>query len=146
MNKLLMLCAALVLMSTQAQALCRDDIKNMKPRIERIKNSDPQRYYTAEKWWGRAVEAEPGSELECSNFLERAQKAMTMPLQQADNCNGANAYQARCLQGGKPGGAPGYAAPGVGNFALGGGGGGGGGATPFTPPVSPGSASHSEGR
>ena len=46
MNKLLMLCAALVLMSTQAQALCRDDIKNMKPRIERIKNSEPQRYYT----------------------------------------------------------------------------------------------------
>jgi len=133
MKKLLMLSAALALISTQAQALCRDDIKNLKPQIERIKNSDKQRYYLAEQWWGRAVEAEPGSELECSNFIERAHKAMTMPLQQADNCNGANANQARCLQGGKPG-APGYGAPGIGNFALGGGGGGGGGAVPFVPP------------
>ena len=142
MRKLLLLSAAVVLLSTEAQAMCRDDIKELKPRIDRLKNSEPQRYNLALRWWGRAQEAEPGSELECSNFIDRARKAMIMPIDQAANCganNGAT-YQARCAQGGNMGGG-GF---GGGGFAFGqaggGGGGGGGGAaptTPFTPPGSP---------
>src|SRR5258708_3085245 len=62
MNKLLVLCAALALLSTQAQARCRDDIQDMKPRIDRIKNSEPQRYMLATRWWGRAVGG-PGADL-----------------------------------------------------------------------------------
>src|SRR5260370_32890748 len=71
----------------------------MKPRIDRIKNSEPQRYMLATRWWGRAVEAEPGSELECTNFIERARKALAMPME-ANDCNGANAHLMRCAQGG----------------------------------------------
>jgi hypothetical protein len=141
MYKLLMLCAALALVSTPAQARCRDDIQDMKPRIDRIKNADPERYQLATRWWGRAVAAEPGSELECSTFIERAHKALTMPM--ADNCNGANANLARCAHGGY--GGVGAAGAGTG-FALGGAGGGGAGAgaaaTPFTPPGSVRSDSH----
>jgi hypothetical protein len=133
MNRLLMLCAALALLSTQAQARCRDELQDMKPRIDRLKNSEPQRYTLALRWWGRGLAAEPGSELECSNFVERARKALTMPMDQANNCNGTNAYQARCAQGRNPAGG-GYGGPG-GNFALGGGGGGPA-PVPFTPPGS----------
>ncbi|HWG78420.1 MAG TPA: hypothetical protein VN681_01530 [Stellaceae bacterium] len=141
MRKLLLLSATFLLLSTEAQAMCRDDIKEMKPRIDRLKNSEPQRYYLAMRWWGRAQEAEPGSETECSNFIDRARKAMIMPIDQAANC-GANAgatYQARCApgggnMGGNYGGGPGFA-----YGPIGGGGGGGGGAAappPFTPPGS----------
>ncbi len=131
MYRLLMLCAALALVSTQAQARCRDDIQDMKPRIDRIKNAEPQRYWLAMRWWGRAVEAEPGSELECTTFVERAP------------------YAPRCAHGGAGGaayGGPGAAGAG-GGFALGGGGGGGAGgkpAVPFTPPGSVQSPSKSE--
>jgi hypothetical protein len=148
MYKLLMLCAALALLSTPAQARCRDDIQDMKPRIDRIKNADPERYQLATRWWGRAVEAEPGSELECSTFIERAHKALTMPM--ADSCNGANANLARCAHGGFGAGYGGPGAAGAGaGFALGGGGGGGGAATgaaatPFMPPGSVRSDSHSK--
>src|SRR5713101_4934822 len=124
MYRLLMLCAALALVSTQAQARCRDDIQDMKPRIDRIKNAEPQRYWLAMRWWGRAVEAEPGSELECTTFVERARKALAMPME-ANDCNGANAYAPRCAHGGAGGaayGGPGAAGAG-GGFALGGGGG-----------------------
>lgn len=140
MYRLLMLCAALALLSTQAQARCRDDIQDTKPRIDRIKNAEPQRYMLAMRWWGRAVEAERGSELECSNFIERARKALTMPME-ANDCAGANAQLMRCAQGGKGAGYGGPGAPGAGGgFALGGGGGAGGpagaAAVPFTPPGS----------
>jgi len=148
MTKLLILCAALALVSTEAQALCRDELKDMKPRIDRLKNSEPQRYTLAMRWWGRAQEAEPGSELECSNFVERARKALIMPMEQANDCNGTNAWQPRCAQGGNMAGAGGYGGP-AGNFALGGGGGGGGGGAapvPFTPPGSVGSPSTSPGK
>jgi len=143
MRKLFLLSAAVLLLSTQAQAMCRDDIKELKPRIDRLKNSEPARYTLAMRWWGRAVEAEPGSETECSNFVDRTRKAMIMPIDQAANC-GANTgatYQARCAPGGNMGGNMGGG--GGGGFAFGpaagGGGGGGGGATapvPFTPPGS----------
>ena len=148
MYRLLMLCAALALVSTQVQARCRDDIQDMKPRIDRIKNAEPQRYWLAMRWWGRAVEAEPGSELECTTFVERARKALAMPME-ANDCNGANAYAPRCAHGGAGGaayGGPGAAGAG-GGFALGGGGGGGAGgkaAVPFTPPGSVQSPSKSE--
>ena len=149
MRKLLLLSAAALLLSTGAQAMCRDDIKELKPRIDRLKNSEPQRYNLAMRWLGRAQEAEPGSELECSNFIERARKAMIMPIDQAANCaaNKGATYQARCAQGGGNMGAGGYG--GDGGFAfgpVGGGGGGGGGAAapvPFTPPGSPNSGSAS---
>ena len=141
MRKLLLLSAAVMLLSTEAHAMCRDDIKDMKPRIDRLKNSEPQRYNLALRWWGRAQEAEPGSEVECSNFIDRARKAMIMPIDQAANC-GANAgatYQARCAQGGMGGG--GYGGGGFAFGPAGGGGGGGGGGgpaapAPFTPPGS----------
>ena len=71
MHKVLMLLAALALLSTPAGASCQDDIQDMKPRIDRLKNSEPQRYMLATRWWGRAVEAQPGSETECTNFIER---------------------------------------------------------------------------
>ena len=135
MRKLLLLSAAILLLSTEAQAMCRDDIKALKPRIDRLKNSEPERYVLAMRWWGRAQEAEPGSESECSNFIDRTRKALIMPIDQAENCganNGAT-YQARCAPGGNRGG--GYG----GGFAFGPAGGGGGGppaATPFTPPGS----------
>lgn len=147
MNKLLMLCAAVVLLSTQAHALCRDDLREMKPRIDRLKNSEPQRYYLALRWWGRAQEAEPGSESECGNFVERARKALTMPIDQAANCGagGGATYQARCAQGGNMVGAGGYGGAGA-NLAIGGGGGGGGAAVPFNPPGSVGSPSTSPGK
>jgi uncharacterized membrane protein YgcG len=143
MYKLLMLCAAVALLSTPAQARCRDDIQDMKPRLDRIKNAEPQRYILASRWWGQAIEAEPGSELECSNFIERARKALTMPME-ANDCTGANAQLMRCNQGGNRAayGGPGAAGAGTG-FAFGGGGGGGGAggggaaaAVPFTPPGS----------
>jgi hypothetical protein len=131
MRTLLLLSAAVLLLSTQAQAMCRDDIKELKPRIDRLKNSEPERYNLAKRWWGRAQEAEPGSETECSNFIDRTRKALIMPIGQAENC-GANAgatYQARCGPGGNKGG--------------GGYGGGPAAATPFTPPGSPNSGSRS---
>jgi len=140
MRKLLLLSAAILLLSTEAQAMCRDDIKELKPRIDRLKNSEPQRYNLAMRWWGRAQEAEPGSELECSNFIDRARKAMIMPIDQAANCganNGAT-YQARCAPGGNMGGGYGGGGFAFGPMGAGGGGGGGGAAAPapFTPPGS----------
>jgi uncharacterized membrane protein YgcG len=145
MRKLLLLSAAVLLLSTGAQAMCRDDIKELKPRVDRLKNSEPQRYNLAMRWLGRAQEAEPGSELECSNFVERTRKVMIMPIDQAANCaanNGAT-YQARCDQGG---GNMGGGYGGGGGFAfgpVGGGGGGGPAPVPFTPPGSPNSGSAS---
>jgi hypothetical protein len=140
MNKLLVLCAAVALVSTQAQAMCRDDIRDMKPRIDRIKNSEPQRYWLAMRWWGRAVEVEPGSELECTNSVEKARKALAMPMEQANNCNAANTYLPRCTPGGLGAAYGGPGAPAAG-FDLGGAG---GPNTPvFTPPGSVNSPSSS---
>ncbi len=92
-----LLSAALLLsVSTQAQALCRDDLKDLKPRIDHAKPTTPQRYWLALRWWGRALEAEPGSEVECLNFVARARKALSEPLPQAADCTGANAYTPGC--------------------------------------------------
>jgi hypothetical protein len=148
-------------LSVQAHALCRDDLKDLKPRIDQAKVGDLQRYYLAEKWWGRALEAEPGSESECLNYLARAEKALRDPLPAAADCTGTNANLAQCQNGGVGAAYGGPAQP----FGFGGGIGGaaGGGApaaaaaaqpaapvtsgssTPFTPPGSVGAPSVSSG-
>ncbi len=94
------LCAALLLcLSTQAHALCRDDLADVKTRIDRLKTTSPPRYALALKWWGRAVEAEPGSEVECLNFLAMARKAVSLPLVEIADCVGPNAYLPNCHDG-----------------------------------------------
>jgi hypothetical protein len=150
-------------LSVEAHALCRDDLKDLKPHIDQIKTSDPQRYWLAEKWYGRALEAEPGSEVECLNFVARSQKALQEPLPTLADCTGTNANLAQCQNGGGVGAA--YGGPiqpfGVGGIAGAGGGVGGapaaatpvqpaapvtsGTSTPFTPPGSVGAPSVSSG-
>jgi hypothetical protein len=141
--------SALLLVSTQASALCRDDLKEVKPRIDHMKTVNQTRYYVALKWWGRALEEQNGSESACVTYLTRAKKALFDPLPEVNNCYGPNAYLPQCQNGGMPAGGPAYAPPG---FALGNGGGGGGGVAPvgpvtagpapsFTPPGGLGSSS-----
>jgi hypothetical protein len=142
-------------LSVGAHALCRDDLKDLKPRIDQTKVGNPQRYWLAEKWYGRALEAEQGSEVECLNFAARAEKALREPLPTAADCTGTNANLAQCQNGGGVG--PAYGAP-MQTFGIAGGGGGGGAAavqpappvtagnsTPFTPPGSIGAPSVSSG-
>lgn len=148
-------------LSVEAHALCRDDLNDLKPRIDQIKTSDPQRYWLAEKWYGRALEAEPGSEVECLNFVARSQKALQQPLPALADCTGTNANLAQCQNGG--GAAAAYGAP-MQPFGIGGIAGAAGGApaaanqavqpaapvtagssTPFTPPGSVGAPSVSSG-
>ncbi len=122
--------ALLLSLASQAQALCRDDLHDLKPRIDHAKAASPERYRLALKWWGRAVEAEPGSEVECLNFAARARKALSEPLPELADCAGPNAYLPMCQNGLAQGGG-GPALPiGVGAGL------GGGGAAPFTPPGS----------
>jgi hypothetical protein len=97
----IILCAALLLsLVTPARALCRDDLKDIKPRIDRLKTASPQRYFLALKWYGRAIEAEPGSEVECLNFLAMTRKAVTEPITEIAGCVGPNAYLPNCQVGG----------------------------------------------
>jgi hypothetical protein len=133
----LFLCAAVLLaFSTEAHALCRDDIKDVQTTMDNMKYSAPQRYQLALAWWGKAQEAEPGSETECLNFLAQARKALFGPLPVLANCDATNAYLPECqnVQGNY-----GFVQAAGPVQALGGGGGGGGGGvnTPFTPPGSP---------
>jgi hypothetical protein len=158
MTARMLLCTAILMsMASQAHALCKDDLVEMKPRIDHMKTADPQRYYLALKWWGRAVEAQPGSEVECDNFLARARKALLDPLPAMANCAGADADLAACQNGGVVAGEPVMPVMPIGAGDLGAGGGGGavtatapvtagGGAVPFTPPGSVGSAAPSPGR
>jgi hypothetical protein len=100
-----------------------------------VKLSEPQRYQLAITWWGRAQEAEPGSESECLNFLTQARKALFGSLPILANCNGPNAYLPNCqldvpnVNGGFTPVGP-VQALGVGGI------GGGGAAPPFNPPGS----------
>jgi hypothetical protein len=136
----LVVCAAVLLaFSAEAHALCRDDIKDVQATMEHMKYSAPQRYQLALAWWGKAQEAEPGSETECLNFLAQARKALFGPLPVLANCDATNTSLPECqnVQGNY-----GVVQPTGAVQALGGGGGGaalgGGGAnTPFTPPGSP---------
>jgi hypothetical protein len=153
--KALFYTAILLALATPAQASCKDDLADLKPRIDHLKSQNLQRYYLATKWWGRALEAEPGSETECDSYLARARKALTDPLPVAAACAGPNAYAPACQDGGRARGGGGGAMP-FGDMDLGGGGGRGGvapvapvapvtstGALPFTPPGSVGSPASS---
>ena len=127
-------CALLLLLaSTHAQASCRDDLKEVKPRIENMKAVSKGRYELAETWWGRAQRAEPYSETECFNLLAKARKALVESLPEADSCIGSNAYLPQCRNGGPTYMAGSGAAPVQPVGPLGGGGGG----TTFAPPGSP---------
>src|SRR6185312_14842785 len=86
----------LLSLSVPAHALCRDDLKELRPRIDHVRTSNPPRYYLALKWWGRAVEAEPGSEVQCLNFPAKARNARSAPLPEPPACASPNAYLPSC--------------------------------------------------
>jgi hypothetical protein len=142
----LALCAALLAaVCAPAHARCRDDLNTLKPRIDRLKYVSPQRYRLALLWWGKAVEAEPGSETECLHFVAMTRKALFSPIEEIAACDEPNMALPRCQN---PGGQDfginvGPVEP-VDAIGLGGGGGGqvgaagaGGAGAPFTPPGSP---------
>ena len=137
-----LLCAAFLLcLSTQAHALCKDDLADIKPRIDRLKPVSLQRYYLATKWWTRAMAAEPASELECVNLLVRVRKVVSAPLVEIVDCAGPNVNLPRCQPGGQNGTLTGWSVGPV--VPLPGGGGNGvqpvtqgGGDPPFNPPGS----------
>jgi hypothetical protein len=125
----LVLASIMLPLSAQAHALCREDLNDLQPRIDHAKVVNLPRYYLAEKWFGRALEVEQYSEVECLNFVARAKKALEEPLPVAADCTGANANTPQCQNGGV--GAYGGPQP----FEMGGGFGGGGGAPAGTAPA-----------
>ena len=100
------LCTALLLcVATQAHAMCSDDLKDMRPHIDSLKIKDQPRYNVALKWWTRAMEAEPGSEVECLNFLHRARTALSQSVPEITaDCIGPNSYLPTCQLGTQNGG------------------------------------------
>jgi hypothetical protein len=140
--------AFLALTAANAQAFCRDDLKDLEPRIKQVKNTSKERYALANHWWTLAQEYEPISETQCLTYAIKAQRALLDPLIQVNDCAGPNAYLQRCNNGGLPAGGPAYAPPGLGPGGGGGGGGpvvaGPGPAQPFTPPGPPGGGSPSK--
>src|SRR5690348_12651083 len=143
---------AVFLLWSPADASCRDDLDALKPRIERMKNTNKDRYGLASKWYNKAVEAdETSDEAGCYNDYIRASRALTQPLPQVGGCVGPNAYLPQCNAPGNRGAANGGVPAPVLGGAMGGGGGGaavgGGGAAargpvtaqppaPFNPPGS----------
>jgi hypothetical protein len=98
-----LLCAALLLpLAAPAHAACRDDVQDLKPRIDRIKTASPARYFLALRWWGKAQEASTGSEVECFNYLARAQRSLNEQLPQVADCLGSNAYLPQCQNNAAP--------------------------------------------
>jgi hypothetical protein len=85
MRRFVTMCVALLLASTYAHAACRDDLKQLKPRVERIKFSDKERYALANKYYGEAEKAAPYDELQCHNYYIRASRALTQPMDAATN-------------------------------------------------------------
>jgi len=63
--------------SIQAHAFCRDDLKELRPRIDRSKQADPARYALANRWWNRAMQEEPYDEVACLEHSSRARKALS---------------------------------------------------------------------
>lgn len=102
MPRLLFCCALCVLLPFEARALCKDDLQALKPRIERIKGSDKERYALANKWWNLANESEPTNELQCHNYYLRASRSLSQPLEEVKNCLGPNTQLARCATGAPP--------------------------------------------
>src|SRR5215831_3606018 len=115
-----------LLVSTQAHAFCRDDLKDIKPRIEHMKAVSKGRYELANLWYNKAEKAEPGSETECINLLAKARKALSDPWPEVNNCLGPNAYLPQCQYGAATAAPVFMPPPGLG---FGGGAGGGGGGT-----------------
>jgi len=76
MRLILSFWVALSLMPMPAHALCRDDLRDLKPRIESIKSSHKDRYTAAIRWWDLANKVEPTSELECDTYYHRAYRAL----------------------------------------------------------------------
>jgi hypothetical protein len=136
MRRMLLLCAASLLISASAHASCKADLQDLKPRIDLIKSSNKQRYALAFKWWNRASESEPYDEVECHNYYLRAYKALTQPLEEVNNCLGPNANLPQCSPGRvQPLG------PAAGGFPVGPGGGAGGGGAGTGVKAPPGSLS-----
>jgi hypothetical protein len=127
---------ALIFLSTNVHASCRDDLKELKPHIDHMKSANQTRYYLALKWYGRALEEEKASETACITYATRAKKALFDPLPEVQNCYGPNRYLPQCQYGGatQPGG------PGVPGFGGPVGGGAGGGAVAPVGPVTAGSS------
>ncbi len=143
MGKMLLVCCALALASTQAQAACRDDLKDVRPRVDHLKSANLARYQIANRWWVLGQEASGSDEVQCLNYYTRVMKALNEPIEQVNNCLGPNAYLPQCYNGG-PNPAVGTYGAVVGGAGGGGAGGGGGaagnaGQTPFNPPGSVGS-------
>jgi hypothetical protein len=139
MGRTLIVLVLLCLMVTSAQAMCRDDLRDIGPRIDRLKNTDIQRYWIAHQWYFKAETAERGSEADCVTYYEKARKALTLPLVEVKNCIGPNAYLPECRANLASGaGGPLQTTTGAEFGGRGGGGGGGGGGgrptAQFTPP------------
>ena len=102
MPRLLFCCALCVLLSFEAHAFCKDDLQELKPRIERIKASNKERYALANKWWNLANDSERTNELQCHNYYLRASRALSQPLEEVNNCLGPNTQLARCVVAAPP--------------------------------------------
>jgi hypothetical protein len=79
----------LVFISTQAHALCKDEVQELQPRIEqlRLKNNkaDHDRYGLAKQWSDLAlIEGTTGDEMDCRTYLIRAQRVLRPPLEEAN--------------------------------------------------------------
>ena len=85
MRRFVTMCVALLLASTYAHAACRDDLRQLKPRVERIKFSDKERYALANKWLGAAEKAEPHDEVQCQSYYIRALRALKQPMDAPTN-------------------------------------------------------------
>ena len=88
------LCTFFVLISTQAYALCKDEVQELQPRIEQLRlnnnKADHVRYGLAKKWSDLAlIEGTTGDEMECRTYLIRAQRALRPPLEDGNPAAGA---------------------------------------------------------
>ena len=86
---------ALLLLSSQAHANCKDELRDLKSRIDRIKTSDKERYARASKWWGQAATVEPTSETQCHNYELRARRALAEP-KEMKGCSTAGVQSQNC--------------------------------------------------
>jgi hypothetical protein len=75
----------LVLISGQAHALCKDEVQELQPRIERFKNIDQARYGVAKKWSDLGlIEGTTGDEMKCRTYLIRAQRALQQTVEETN--------------------------------------------------------------
>ena len=88
--------AVFLLMAHQAFASCKDDLQELRPRVERLKTSNKERYAVANKWSSLATEVEPTDEVECHNYYLRAARSLSQPLEEVKNCLGPNTKLPRC--------------------------------------------------